>query len=157
MSNLVAGPAVPPGKLIEGQIYEIRYKGKRVNSGTYKGPHETSTGFSLFSMGDPKNPLAFVNTHTFHPLMPPKSDTEQLKLQQMYRQGVGLPAITFGLVGEFTNAKKPYDLYKAETTGTGTGVSVPRPPPPTPTPPPTGGRKTRKRKTRKRKTRRQRR
>jgi hypothetical protein len=147
MSNLVAGPAVPPTELIVGQKYEIRFSGRRINSGTYKGPHETSPGFLFFLVDNPKNTKQVVSvTHTFHPLMPPKSVTEQRKLEQMYRQDVGLPANVLGLVGEFTNAKNPYDLYKAETTGTGTGVSLPR-----------GGRKTRTRKTRKRKTRRQRR
>jgi len=151
MPNLVAGPAVPLTELKVGQKYEIRYNDRRINSGTYKGPHETSPGFLFFLVDKPENTKqVFSNTHTFHPLMPPKSETEQLKLQQMYREGVGLPASALGLIGDFTNAKKPYDLYKAETTGTGTGVSVPRLPP-------RGGRKTRKRKTRKHKTRRQRR
>jgi hypothetical protein len=147
MSNLVAGPAVPPTELIVGQKYEIRFRGRRINSGTYEGAHK-SPGFLFFLVDKPKNTKQVVSdTHTFHPLMPPKSVTEQRMLEQMYRGRVGLlPANVLGLVGEFTNAKNPYDLYKDETTGTGTGVSLPR-----------GGRKTRTRKTRKRKTRRQRR
>ena len=154
MSNLVAGPAVPPKELIPGQKYEIRHNDIRI-IGTYIGPHK-SPGFSRFSVGNPENPeRVFSNTYTFHPLTPPKSKTERLKLQQVYREeGLGgLPASALGLVGEYTNAEKPYDLYKDETTGTGTGVSLPRLPPRDAT----GGRKTRKRKTRKRKTRRQRR